>query len=503
MILFLHNRYRSTGGEERVVEDLMWLVRERLGEPAELLERSAAASGGARAADRRRMAADGGAGAADGGAGAADGGAGAADRGGSAAPGGTRAVDRRGSAAAGGAVTVGRWRAAAGLLRGGVDPREVGDAVRGGGARIVHAHNLHPTLGWRALAAARAAGAGVVLHLHQYRLVCAVGVCFTQGEECVRCHGANTLPGVLRNCRGSRAEALVYGAGLALWQRRLVEQVDAVIVPSVFARERLRELGAPLPWERVHVLAPPVRALARTGSPIGEAVGPAPPDLSAPAGGPPMRLRAPVDQVEVGPVPPDLGAPAGSPPMGLGALVDRVEPPPGGYALVVSRLAPEKGIDVAIEACRMADIPLVVAGGGLEEATRGARRAAEAASDRVRFVGRVDDERLAQLRAGATLALVPSRSAETFGLAAAEAMAAGVPVAGSRVGALVELLEEQGMAPPGDARALAVAIKRVRADAGAGERALRRIRALCAPEVVAERLAEIYGDATALHYARS
>ena len=40
MILFLHNRYRTTGGEERVVEDLLWLVREHMGEHAELLERS-------------------------------------------------------------------------------------------------------------------------------------------------------------------------------------------------------------------------------------------------------------------------------------------------------------------------------------------------------------------------------------------------------------------------------------------------------------------------------
>ena len=31
MVLFLHNRYRTTGGEERVVEDLMALVREQLG----------------------------------------------------------------------------------------------------------------------------------------------------------------------------------------------------------------------------------------------------------------------------------------------------------------------------------------------------------------------------------------------------------------------------------------------------------------------------------------
>ena len=63
----------------------------------------------------------------------------------------------------------------------------------------------------------------MVLHLHQYRLVCAIGVCFTRGEECMRCHGRNTLPGVRLNCRGSAPEAVAYGASLALWQRRLLE----------------------------------------------------------------------------------------------------------------------------------------------------------------------------------------------------------------------------------------------------------------------------------------
>jgi glycosyltransferase involved in cell wall biosynthesis len=167
-----------------------------------------------------------------------------------------------------------------------------------------------------------------------------------------------------------------------------------------------------------------------------------------------------------------------------------------GYALVVARQSPEKGIDVAIEACRRVGIPLVVAGAGLDGGADVRER------NEVRFVGRVDDARLAELRAGAALALVPSRSAETFGLAAAEAMAAGLPVAGSRVGALPELLEREGMAPPGDARALAGAIERVRRDPGAGGRARERIRALCAPEVIAGRLAEIYGGASPLHYAR-
>jgi glycosyltransferase involved in cell wall biosynthesis len=375
MVLFLHNRYRTTGGEERVVADLIWLVREHLGEDAELLTRD---SGELR-----------------------------------------------------------RGRAAVGLLRGGLDPDEVARAVRLSGARVVHAHNLQPALGWRALAAARAAGARVVLHLHQYRLVCAVGVCFTRGAECTRCHGRNTLPGVRLNCRGSLPEALAYGTSLALWQRRMVEQADAVVVPSRFALQRLRELGAPLPWERTHVLAPPVRAL----------------DSQAEA-----------------------------------------EPLAGSYALVVSRLSPEKGVDVALEACARIGIPLVVAGEGPERAELRARaRGAD-----VRFVGRVDDEELKRLRRGASIALAPSRSAETFGAAVAEAMAAGLPVAASDVGALRELLPAEALVRPDDPGALAEAIGRLAGDRSAARANRLRIEQACAPEALAAALAGIYDPAVAL-----
>ena len=50
VILFLHNRYRTQGGEERAVADLAWLVREHLGEPVERLERDSCTLGGAAAA---------------------------------------------------------------------------------------------------------------------------------------------------------------------------------------------------------------------------------------------------------------------------------------------------------------------------------------------------------------------------------------------------------------------------------------------------------------------
>ncbi|HXP36568.1 MAG TPA: glycosyltransferase, partial [Solirubrobacteraceae bacterium] len=145
-----------------------------------------------------------------------------------------------------------------------------------------------------------------------------------------------------------------------------------------------------------------------------------------------------------------------------------------------------------IDACRLAGIALVIAGDGPEREALVARARADEAATAVTFTGQVDDDELARLRAGAAIALVPSRSAETFGLAAAEAMAAGLPVVASRAGALADLVEETALVAPGDARALAQAIGRLAGDEGAGERARERVRAICAPERVAGALARIY-----------
>jgi glycosyltransferase involved in cell wall biosynthesis len=167
------------------------------------------------------------------------------------------------------------------------------------------------------------------------------------------------------------------------------------------------------------------------------------------------------------------------------------------YALVVSRLAPEKGVDVAIDACRAAGITLLIAGDGPERGALEAHAAAGrgVAGATVRFAGHVDDAELAELRARASIALVPSRSAETFGLAAAEAMAAGLPVVASRVGALGELVEPEALVAPGDADELAQAIGRWAGDRALAQRGLQRVRAVCSPSVVADALARVYDGA--------
>ena len=367
VILLLHNRYRVPGGEERAVEDLAWLIREHLGEEVEILERDSSA--------------------------------------------------------------LSRRQAAEGLLRGGLDPEEVGEAVRRTGARVVHAHNIHPTLGWRALAAAREAGARVVLHLHNYRLVCAVGTCFTRGEDCTRCHGANTLPGARLNCRGgSVAESAAYAASLALWQGRIAAHADRFLVPSAFALRRLRELGAPVD-DRASVLWSVQRGFA---------------DASRAAG--------------------------------------------GRHVLYAGRLSHEKGVADAVIGCREAGLPLVVAGDG---PAAGELRELAAGAD-VRFTGRVGAEALAELRREAAVAVVPSRYAEILPLAALEAMAAGVPVVAARAGGLAELVPEEGLYPPGDPSALAARARRLWGDEAAGNRALAIVRQRCAPAVVARALAGVY-----------
>jgi glycosyltransferase involved in cell wall biosynthesis len=156
----------------------------------------------------------------------------------------------------------------------------------------------------------------------------------------------------------------------------------------------------------------------------------------------------------------------------------------GRHVLYAGRLSHEKGVADAVAACRAADLPLVVAGDG--------PAAAELRTADVRFTGRVAPDELAELRRDAAVAVVPSRYAEILPLAALEAMAAGVPVVASDTGGLAEFVPEEGLHPPGDVDALAARVRRLWGDEAAGNRGLARVRERCAPETVAQALAEVY-----------
>jgi glycosyltransferase involved in cell wall biosynthesis len=101
-------------------------------------------------------------------------------------------------------------------------------------------------------------------------------------------------------------------------------------------------------------------------------------------------------------------------------------------------------------------------------------------ADAVKFVSDVSDDRLVELYAKASVAVVPSLY-EGFSLPAIEAMACGVPLVATTGGALPEVVGTDGetglLVPPGDPYALAWALGRVLDDpdlshrlAGAGRR---------------------------------
>jgi glycosyltransferase involved in cell wall biosynthesis len=135
--------------------------------------------------------------------------------------------------------------------------------------------------------------------------------------------------------------------------------------------------------------------------------------------------------------------------------------PPERFALVVSALVPYKRVDVAIDACRLAGVPLKVAGGGPER--EALERAAAASGANVEFLGRVPDEDIRALYRRAAVTLLPGE--EDFGIAPLEAQACGRPVVALGRGGACEtvvhgetglLVDAPGVEPFADAVASAV-----------------------------------------------
>jgi len=129
---------------------------------------------------------------------------------------------------------------------------------------------------------------------------------------------------------------------------------------------------------------------------------------------------------------------------------------PGDSLLVVSELVRHKRVSVALEAARRARIPIRVVGSGPNyEALSRYYPEAE-------FLGRADDEQLAELYASARAVVVPST--EEFGITAVEAQAAGRPViAAAAGGALETVLEGQTglLAKPDDIGSFARAMRAI------------------------------------------
>jgi len=319
--------------------------------------------------------------------------------------------------------------------------RSVRRAVAGFRPDVVHFHNTFPLLSPAALRAAHASGVRVVQTLHNFRPLCPAATFLRDGRVCEDCLGKVPVPAVVHACyRSSRMATLPIAlkdtVHGAIGTWR--SSVDMYITPSAFARSRYVKAG----W-------PADRIVVKYNT--------------APDPGPP-------------------------------------QPAYDGGFLCLSRLYPEKGVDVLLDAWER-EFPdggprlRIVGSGELESELR--RRAEPLAG--VEFTGQAAREEGLRMLASARALIVPSRWYEVFPRIVAEAYALGVPVVASRLGSLAEIVHdgETGLlVEPGDAGDLASALRRLAADPGEaarlGEEARREYERSLSPAAKVERLLEIY-----------
>jgi len=309
---------------------------------------------------------------------------------------------------------------------------------------VVHLHNIYHQLSPSVLAAARAAGVPCVLTMHDYKLACPSYQLLDRGAACQACVEAGPLAAARRRCKDGSVTA------------------STLLAVESWLHRQLRA------YDPVGVFVSPSRFLA---------------DVMRRAGVYPDRMRVVNHFVDAGAVP--------------------AKENPGGGVLFAGRISPEKGVDVLVEAVAMLPdgIPVDVAGDG--PARTAVRELAErVAPGRIRFHGRVDKARLQELTRSAAVVAVPSRWQENQPMAVLEAFAAGVPVVGTDLGGLPELITsgvDGEVVPAGDPAALAAALRRMVDDPRRAYRMGRagraRIERDFAPAVHLDRLREVYRTA--------
>lgn len=281
---------------------------------------------------------------------------------------------------------------------------QVRQLIRRERPHIAHFHNTFPLISPSAYYACREAEIPVVQSLHNPRLFCPAATTYRDGSICVDCLGKTPAwPAIQHACyHDSRAQTAVVSGMLALhsYLNTWNRLVDSYIVFTDFYRRTFIDAG--LPEEKINV-KPHFVAF-------------------------------------------DPGCGAGS----------------KDYALFVGRLAPEKGVLTMLQAWNHLishSIPLKIRGDG----PLLSHIPLSHSEHSIEVVPRLNREKLTELMRGARFLIWPSEGYyETFGLAAVEAFACGVPVIASRSGVMSEIVEHQRTGlhfAPGDAQDLAAKVE--------------------------------------------
>ncbi len=282
--------------------------------------------------------------------------------------------------------------------------RAIKAAIDGFHPDIVHVHNFLFSLSPAVFFAAKEKKIPVVMTLHNYRLLCANAQFFRDGHVCEECALRHSfVPGVQHACyRESRAQSAIVGASMALHEvlGTWMHRVDRYIALTGFAAEKM------------------------------------------------SGYRIPPGQIRVKP---NFAWDSGE---GSGG---------GGFALCAGRLSEEKGVETLIEADAKGLLPMPIHLAGDGPLLEAVKEAAGKIGSRLVPLGRLPHDQVQKLMQTATVLVLPSIWYEGFPMVLAEAYAAGLPIACSRIGGLPEIVDD-GVSgflfPPGDAAALSGTLAR-------------------------------------------
>jgi glycosyltransferase involved in cell wall biosynthesis len=260
---------------------------------------------------------------------------------------------------------------------------------------ILHVQNFFPLFSPSVHAAAKSLGIPTIQHLHNFRLGCLNGYLLRNNLVCEVCVGKNPWRGVWHRCyRNSLLSSLAVWSMVTgnRWRRTWWRDVDAFITPSLFAAEKLAQIG--IIRERIHIKASVIEDYRTSHFPL--------PD-------PPIFLY-------------------------------------------VGRLSPEKGIMTLLQAWQQLNQPtwqLQIIGDGdqkadLQNFVRGGThtRLGNRNLTNVHFFGHLPMSEVTAAMQRATAIAVPSQWYETFGRVVVEAFACERGVLASNIGALSELVQE-------------------------------------------------------------
>lgn len=313
--------------------------------------------------------------------------------------------------------------------------REMADLVRRFKPNLVHLHRVYPLLSPSVLAPCIAAGVPLVMRLMDHSLICPTRHISRARKPCTLCLGGREYNCVLTACTGNLASSAYFALRTAAARTSRVFLAGIDVFTTPSESLRADYVASGFPAERVVVV-----------------------------------------------------------PNFVGIPLRRAEPAQNSYVAYVGRLSSEKGIETLLQAARLYGGPVHVAGAGpmMETAVR-------SAPPNVRFLGLLRRSEVAEFMRNARCVVAPSVCSEAFCVSAAEAMALGVPVVASRIGALPEVVAdgETGLlTTPGDPVELAEALDKLRGDPRlAGEMGRRgRTRAIrrFGPALYLRRLLDVY-----------